>query len=108
MDVGQSERLAQLEPLPREEDQDVQAWQFAFGSVPSLKATIPEQQDVLAWEEIERRRGAGESDKDIWLNAAQQGDINLLGAFIRKPPKDFDITRIMGEVADLVDAERAR
>jgi hypothetical protein len=57
--------------------------------------------DAMAWAEIERRRGNGESDKDIWLDAAQQGDINILGAFIRKPPQGFDInwTNVVGQSA---------
>jgi hypothetical protein len=67
----------------------------------SLKATTPEQQDALAWAEIGRRRGLGQSDKDIWLGAASRGEIEILGAFVRKPPAGFDInaTDVTGQTA---------
>lgn len=59
-----------------------------------LKLTIPEQKDVQAQQEIDRQRGLGKADVQIWFDAVKQSDLNIMGALIRTPPQGFNINAI--------------
>ena len=66
------------------------------------RASIPEQKDTQAWQEIQRQRDLGRSDQDIWFNAVREGDLEVVGAFIRKPPQGFDVNRKDGAGTDVL------
>jgi ankyrin repeat protein len=55
--------------------------------------TLPEQKDVQAWLEIDRQRSLGKSDSQIWTDAVRAGDLEIVGAFLRKPPTGFDLNQ---------------